>query len=681
MPAFSILRRFQSTSPWRCALAVLCWAEACSFAAPPSAALVPAMMGPHTDKLGNEWNLEQNGMIGSHRSGNSLLSGAMMLSVGPEQFYGGQPMATADGREMVFTGQQPTQGLQITRRIRYLDKEGGLLYLDLYNNPSPADISGVVEYRQNFSGSVKSMLTDSGRTIRGSLEKEESGFVIMPGSAGGRSYGFVICAPRSSLKPTIATQSQYQLSVRYSITVPAGKTIGILQAVTQARLSLRPDSKELEKMFRPFSLVRHLGDWPKNLMSQVINVRGASPDQLDLASWFPDEFFGVKREALDVLAMGEGTRLRGKASCARLTLQHRLGKITVPWEKVVALAGTRRPAAGAGRIYLSDGQILMGPWLAEELRFEMNGGLRMDLKSAELDVLVRGAPSTQVEWPKNVTALVETWNGERFAVSGAGPSEIALTSAWGPRKTHVSDLSWINQSGDEGGGTLAQFVDGSRLRVWTGGDNVQLQTSLFGEQKWPVGSMRAMACALKSGSEDAAPDDDPTRPFVDLSGEQRLMAAPSDTILHLVTTGGVVPLDSSLMREMRNVTEEVQSSTPAAADDTAVFQVQLWGGGSVLGRLRESGLHFSVGGAQWFVPGNEIVRLVNPNPKITDSTLARIGTLLRDLGNDDWKTREKASAELKSLGELAKPSLQEALKQTEDAEVKRRIEQLLGDID
>jgi hypothetical protein len=159
------------------------------------------------------------------------------------------------------------------------------------------------------------------------------------------------------------------------------------------------------------------------------------------------------------------------------------------------------------------------------------------------------------------------------------------------------------------------------------------------------------------------------------------MAAPSDALLHLVTAGGVVPLDSSLLREMRNVTEEAQQGTPAAADDTAIFQVQLWGGGSVLGRLRESGLHFAVGGADWFVPGNEIVRLVNPTPKITDSTLARIGTLLRDLGNDDWKTREKASAELKSLGELAKPSLQEALKQTEDAEVKRRIEQLLGEID
>jgi hypothetical protein len=662
-------------------LVFLCLALVCAFAAPPSTALVPAMMGPHTDKLGNEWNLEQNGMIGGHRSGSSLLSSAMTLSVGPEQFYGSQPMATADGREMVFTGQQPTQGLQITRRIRYLDKEGGLLYLDLFNNPSTADVSGVVEYRQTFSGSVKTMLTDAGRAVRGSLEKEEAGFVILPGSAGGRSYGFLVCAPRSTLKPTITTQSQYQLSTRYSVTVPAGKTIAILQAVMQSRLSLRPDSKELEKMFRPFSLLRHLGDWPKNLMSQVINVRGSSPDHLDLASWFPDEFLGVKREALDVLAMGEGTRLRGKASCARLTLQHRLGKIAVPWEKVVALAGGRRPAAGAGRIYLSDGQILTGPWQAEELRFEMNGGLRMDLKSAELDVLVRGAPAAQFEWPKNVVALVETWNGERFAVGSAGHSEISLTSAWGPRKARLPDLSWINQSADEGGGTLAQFNDGSRLRVWTGGDNVELQTALFGEQKWPVGSLRAMACRLKPSTEDAVPDEDPTRPFVDLSGEQRLMAAPSDALLHLVTAGGVVPLDSSLLREMRNVTEEAQQGTPAAADDTAIFQVQLWGGGSVLGRLRESGLHFAVGGADWFVPGNEIVRLVNPTPKITDSTLARIGTLLRDLGNDDWKTREKASAELKSLGELAKPSLQEALKQTEDAEVKRRIEQLLGEID
>lgn len=678
-PASRASLRVSPLPRWR-HLAAILLAPLLAHAAPPSAALVPAMMGPHVDKMGNEWNLEQNGMIGGHRTGNSILSGAMMLNVGPEQFYGGQPMATTDGREIVLVGQQPTQGLLITRHIRYLDKEGGLLFLDVFANQNPTDLNAVIEYRQNFSGTVKSMLTDAGRPVRGALEKEESAFVITPGGAGGKSYGFVVCAPRASVKPMITTQSQYQLSTRYSMTVPANKSIAILQAITQSRLSIRPDSKELEKMFRPFSLARHLGEWPKALTSTVINVRGAATDQLDLGAWFPDEFLGVKREAMDVLAMGEGTRLRGRSSCARLSLDHRLGKITIPWEKVVALAGSRRAGAGGGRIYLADGQVLSGAWQAEELRFEINGGLRMDLKSSELDVLVRGTPGGPAEWPKNVVALVETWGGERYAVGNSGPSEIALVSAWGPRKARLSDISWISQSSDDAGGTVAQFTDGSKLRVWPGGDDLQLQTALFGPQKWQVGSLRALACALKTAGEETTSEEDPTRPFADLSGEQRVMAAPADPVLHFVTTGGAVPLDASLMKEMRNVTEEI-SSAPAPGGESAIFNVQLWGGGSVLGRLRESGVHFSVGGASWFVPANEIVRIVNPTPKITDATLARIGALIRNLGAEDWKTREKASAELKGLGELAKPSLQEALKQSEDAEVKRRLEQLLGDVD
>jgi hypothetical protein len=213
-----------------------------------------------------------------------------------------------------------------------------------------------------------------------------------------------------------------------------------------------------------------------------------------------------------------------------------------------------------------------------------------------------------------------------------------------------------------------------------GGDQVGLQTSLFGMQKWPVGSLRAVACAIKTGNDDANADDDPARPFVDLTGEQRLMAAPSDTVLHFVTLGGVVPLDVGALKEMHNATDELPN-TSVTAEDAPVFQVQLWGGGTVLGRLRESGLRFAVNGADWFVPAKEIVRVANPTPKITDATLARIGALIRDLGHEEWKTREKATAELKGMGELARPSLQEAMKQSEDPEVKRRIEQLLGDLD
>jgi hypothetical protein len=61
--------------------------------------------------------------------------------------------------------------------------------------------------------------------------------------------------------------------------------------------------------------------------------------------------------------------------------------------------------------------------------------------------------------------------------------------------------------------------------------------------------------------------------------------------------------------------------------------------------------------------------------------MARIGTLIRDLGDEDWSKREQASRELRELGPLSRPSLQEALKQATDPEVTRRIEEITQEMD
>lgn len=646
--------------------------------------LVPVNPQPRTDKLGNDWYVEQNGMISRQGGGNSILSGAMMLMVGSEQFYCNQPMGTSDGKEMVLMGQQPMQGLQVTRYVRMLEKEGGMRFMEMFTNTSGRDIVTNVEIRHNFSGQVKSIVTDAARANNGTFEKGESGIAIVPGSTNYRGYLFTACAPRSSVKPRIASQNQYQMSFFYSITVPAGKSASILHTVTQAKLSLRPDAAELEKLFRPFALVRFLRDLPKGSGSTLVNVRSTGTGASDLASWFPEEILGIKREAVDVLAMGEGTRLRGRATCGQLTLNHRLGKVVVPWAQVVALTGGRFEGKES-RLYLSDGQVLRGELETEELKFSLSSGLQMSLKMADVDRLVMGATTATgaVEWPKGVAALMETWNGERWAMRDSKPPEMTLATTWGVRKVALNDVAALTSNAEEGAAPSVTFKDGSRLRVWLGSQGeFSFATAQFGAQTIPGVQVRSLVVAASGPqvSEESRESDDgePATSFVDLAGEQRLVAAPADPIWHIVTSGGVVPLDPASIKEMRNVSEDVPMT---GTDDSAWFQMDLWGGGTVMGQLREMVLAFQVGGGSWQLPVKEVVRVVNPVPKIADSTLARIGQLIRELGNDDWKVREKASAELTTFGEMARTSLQEAFKQSEDPEVKRRIEGILGDLE
>lgn len=642
--------------------------------------LVPLNPQSRTDKQGNEWYVEQNGMLSRNGGGSSILSGSMMLMVGTEQFYCNQPMATPDGKEMVLMGQQPMHGLLVTRYVRFLEKEGGMRYLEMFANTTTRDIIATIELRNNFSSQVKATLTNEGRPNNGTLGKNESGIVFAPGTLSMNGYLYTLCAPHSSEKPRIATQNQYQTSFLYSFTVPAGKSSAILHTVTQAKLSVRPDAADLEKIFKPFALSRHLKDIPKGALEQLINLRANGSDAVDLANWFPNEILGVKREAVDVLAVGDGTRLRGRASCARLNLIHRFGKIVVPWEKVVAIAGEKHET-GDGRVFLSDGQVLRGDIEAEELKFTLTNGLQMTLKLEELDRLVLASSGVSAEWPKGIAALMETWSGERLALSRDNGMELVLSTPWGSSTTKLGELSSLTNSEDVNAMPLATWRNGSRFRIWLGGkSDLSLTTTLMGNLTLNGSQLRSMAVAeaFNNKNEAETEDHEPTSTFADIAGEQRLVAAVADTQLHVVTSGGVVPLDPASIKEMRNVTEDIQQ---AGVDDAPWFQMELWGGGSVMGQLREGTVRFQFNHSEWRVPAQDLIRLVNPVPKISDATLARMGQLIRELGHDDWKVRERASGELKTLGEMARTSLQEAFKQSDDAEVKHRVEVILGELE
>ncbi|HSJ03230.1 MAG TPA: hypothetical protein VK956_12290 [Verrucomicrobium sp.] len=658
------------------------WVCGWSQLAAQQAGLVPVNPQARTDKLGNEWYVEQNGLISRQNSGNSILSSCMQLMVGSENFYCNQPMGTPDGKEMVLLGQQPMQGLQVSRYIRLLEKEGGMRYLEVFTNPTGRDVTITAEIRHNFSGQVKSVLTDAARGNNGTFEKGESGIAVVPGSTNNRGFLFTTCAPRSSNKPRIASQNQYQLSFFYSITVPAGKASSIMHTVTQTKLTLRPDAAELEKLFKPFALSRYVRDLPKGMPVSLVNLRAASAGATDMASWFPDEILGIKREPVDVLAMGEGTRLRGRATCASLKLQHRLGQVTVPWNQVAALTGGRFEGRES-RLYLTDGQVLRGTLEAEELKFALSSGLQIGLKVAELDRLVLASSGAAAEWPQGVTALVELWNGERLAMRENRDTTLALSTAWGLRQAALTDIGSLAPSLEDGAPPLISFKDGSRLRVWMGAQGQLTFTSAqFGKQSVPGVQIRSLVVAPTLGAAPTEANEtdegDPATSFADLAGEQRLVATPGDPAWNVITSGGVVALDPSSIKELRNVSEDVPQS---GTDDAAWFQMDLWGGGTVMGQLRESVLSFKMGTVNWRIPAREVLRIVNPVPKISDSALARIGQLIRELGHDDWKIREKATGELATFGEMARTSLQEAFKQNEDPEVKRRIEGILGELE
>lgn len=92
-----------------------------------------------------------------------MIGNCMMLQFGNQQFYSQQPMTTPDGKELVMTSQQPLNGLSITRRISFMERDGGLRYVDEFLNTTSRDVTATVEMRHSFNNTAKSLLTNLGR--------------------------------------------------------------------------------------------------------------------------------------------------------------------------------------------------------------------------------------------------------------------------------------------------------------------------------------------------------------------------------------------------------------------------------------------------------------------------------------------------------------------------------------
>ena len=135
-----------------------------------------------SDGKGNSWNVQQNGQLG--RGNNSMWSNGMQLFINNDQFYNYQPMMTADGKEYVLAHHNPQQfsGLQVTRRIRVMEKEGAVRFLDILENPTQQDMTVFAEIRNGFGTRAKIMLSNSAQQNPTQLARRDYGLMVIPNS-------------------------------------------------------------------------------------------------------------------------------------------------------------------------------------------------------------------------------------------------------------------------------------------------------------------------------------------------------------------------------------------------------------------------------------------------------------------------------------------------------------------
>lgn len=668
------MNRVFGTAAW-CGLGLVLLAS--SAPAQSNANLVPFSQAPLQDKTGNEWFLEQNGVLQRNGSEPSIINGCMLMQFGNQQFYSQQALMTPDGREVVMPSAQPFNGVSVTRRASLLERESGLRYVEEFTNITSRDLTLSVELRHSFNGQTQGFFSDTGRRVKDSLQAGESGIVVLPGTneANAPAVFFTVSAPNAKTPPRLSARNPYQFSLIYTLAIPAGQSTFLIHGIGQAKLPANPKPEVISKAFRSFAMANLTKGLPKPTLQLAANLQDQKLG-FGVDAWFPAERWGIAAGSSDVLVLDAASRLNGHATWTKLTWRGRLGSVEVLPDAVAAIAGRRFTRQNNCRLWLRDGQLWDGTGEMSGFHFRLINGIEMELDLEHLDRLIFAAPTDST--PPLRTPLIETWTSERIALNPTGTWK--AQSPWGQLDVPWADTVALSAPGQ---GEMAERLfmnDGTRLQVLPLPVTVAVGTVSFGPQNLDFGQLRQAITplALKFESRD---DTDATESFIELVGDQRLLGRVTNTHLRMLTTSAPVELTPASIRDLR----EVSSESAATADNKTgesmrdpVFQANLWGGGTVVGSLLESSLRVEGRGFAWNVPVRLITRYGNPIP-VTDSALMRrIGTLLQDLGDSQWKVREKATAELREMGVLAKGSLQEALKTSTDAEVTRRIEDLLG---
>lgn len=638
--------------------------------------LIPAAFGIRTDREGNSWSIEPDGNLG--RIGNTMVNSGLALLVNEEKFTGFQPMMSPDGNELVFQGLPLplSPGLQVQRRVLLLERTGGLRYAELFYNGSTDAMSITVGLATNFSGNYKTFVSDRGRAEPVILNTSETAVVVLPGSSQStRAFLFTLADAASTVKPTISAQNRYGLTFRYQMELEPGETGVVVHHVTQVVIPQNFDRLTLGNLSRPHELNRMREHFPADWSDCIVNYQGNSHESpMEALTGGGIGSLGVARGAMDTLAIGEKTRLSGKAEGGPIRLKTVYGEAEIGLDSVSAIVGAEGPPEKESRLYLEDGQVFTASIEAPELAFVQSASARIELNPLTLDRLVMAESDAKKDWTSDSLALIETHRGDRIKVRDLAAFALNLTTPWGVLPVSLDSLSWLRPAPEGDPGYWVELKDGTACYGFLADEAITLGATDIGDITF---NPRELQYIFTPGGLilHEAPTPAQVETVVRVFGNQKLVGPITNTTIPMVSGGSRLETAISDVRRIRRI-----ESAAGVTVDAPSFEIERWDGGLISGYLSLDHVSVEVEGRTWQIPIRDIQEIETASPLLTPESLSRIQSLINNLGADNWETREAATRDLGAFGYLARPLLQRELGNTKDAEVGRRIQRVLTDL-
>jgi LCCL domain len=153
---------------------------------------------------------------------------------------------------------------------------------------------------------------------------------------------------------------------------------------------------------------------------------------------------------------------------------------------------------------------------------------------------------------------------------------------------------------------------------------------------------------------------------------------PSARVRHVTLGGLLALLGLAALAPAAPPGEKSEKDKPASTAPAAV-EAHFADGSALKLTLKEEKLELTTAYGKLSIPVTD-VRRIDFATRISDEAAKKIDTALANLGSDNFQTREAATAELLKQGPRAYPALLEAARKNNDAEVKRRLEDLVEKI-
>jgi hypothetical protein len=558
----------------------------------------------------------------------------------------------------------PALGLTVSRRVSVDPRGGWWRFVEMLENAGAAPVRTQVRLRFDLSGVIQNVeqVNHEKRpdaTLGLALFDGDDGIALLGAGRSGRT----------TVLPQYTTQVESDaVEVLYEIEVAPRKSVALVHV-----LAVRPGVNEAANFLRSAKDAEVLRGLPPDVLRSLGNFSTA------------DRLVGdaevLRGDLFDVVEVRGGDVYKGTLREETYELRTPYGDVSLPAGRVLAMVtlGQFRPTQ---LLVTSDGEVFAGTLKGESVRLELSSG---QVTAVPLSNVRRFGYRRRPDEPDELRLpagkpLAPLRAGDRIAVEPLR-SPIPVATCYGVLRLDPRAVASVAFQSQEHAVHQVRLVDGSRFAGVVAQDRFELTPSGTAAARATASPRRPIAVAAASLSRlQFAPGvDDVPRDTARLEiANGDLLVGSLAGRLVIDTAFDAIEVDAEGLQGLRQGGAE---SGAADGDGSGETQLTLWDGTTLSGRVRGDAVRCKLRcGVEVDVPVGMVRRYTHPQPRPSPQAVERIKAVVGELNADDWKTRDRAAAQLSSMGAASAAVLKE-LREGQPPEVRQRIDQILAAFD